>query len=223
MKYVRIAATLDPDQIPPAYAVASESGPVTELRVVDWNMAAEDVSTLLYEIDGDADEFGEAARDTPGIDSVVLSNVDVDPAYALVEARPNAIEFFETTITAVSRAGMIVQRPLVYRDGRSRGHVVGEPAPLQAMLDEVSDDIDFEVTEIGRFPSPADDRSTRLTDRQREVVETALAMGYYEQPRKATQQGIAAELECGLSTVTEHLQKAEDKLVRAGIRDETRR
>lgn len=220
IKYLRATATPAPELIPQAYSVVSESGPVTELRVLDWNLAADDTSTLLYAIDGDATEFREAARDTVGIESVRLSDADSATSYALLEARPTAIPFFETVVTAVARAGMILRRPLVYRDNCSYGHVVGKSSPLQAMFDEISTDIEVHVTTIGQFPCTAEDRSIRLTNRQREVIETALAMGYYEQPRKITHQEIATELECGLSTATEHLQKAEDKLIRSAINDE---
>lgn len=150
----------------------------------------------------------------------MLSNADSAISYALLEARSSAIPFFKTMVTAVARAGMILRRPLVYRSNRSHGHVVGKPAPVQAMFDEVSGGIDVQITTIGQFPCAAEDRSRQLTNRQREVIETAVAMGYYEQPRQITHQDIADELRCGLSTVTEHLQKAEDKLVRSAINDE---
>jgi predicted DNA binding protein len=220
MKHLQVIATLDPDLIPHVYAVVSESGPVTELRALDWNLVPDDTSTLLYAIDGDAIEFQRAARDTAGIDSITLSNADDTISYALLEARPSTIQFFKTVVTVVARAGMILRRPIVYRNSRSHGHVVGKPAPLQAMFDEVPDGIDVQITTIGQFPCAAEDPSTQLTNRQREVIETAVAMGYYEQPRQITHQDIADELRCGLSTVTEHLQKAEDKLVRSTINDE---
>jgi predicted DNA binding protein len=220
IKYLRVTAMLAPELIPQAYSVVSESGPVTELRVLDWNLAADDASTLLYAIDGAAMEFREAARDTAGIESVTLSDADSATSYALLEARPTAIPFFEAVVTAVARAGMILRRPLVYRNHCSYGHVVGKSSPLQAMFDGISADIDFQITTIGQFPCTAEDRSSRLTNRQREVIETALAMGYYEHPRKITHQDIAAELGCGLSTVTEHLQKSEDKLIHSAINNE---
>ena len=52
-----------------------------------------------------------------------------------------------------------------------------------------------------------------LTERQREVVETAYAMGYFEVPRAASTEEIAAELDLDASTVSEHLQRAEHNLL----------
>lgn len=48
-----------------------------------------------------------------------------------------------------------------------------------------------------------------LTDRQREVLQTAFEMGYYEVPREVSTEEIARELELDPSTVAEHLQRAE--------------
>ncbi|WP_247731244.1 helix-turn-helix domain-containing protein [Halovivax limisalsi] len=222
MKYLRVTATPDPELVPRAYEIVSERGPVTELRVLDWNLAASGAGTVLYAVEGSATDFRAAALETEGVDGVALTDEDADPSYALLEARSAAMPFFETMVAAVARAGMIVRRPLVYRDGASHGHVVGKSGPLQEMLTELSPDVDFDVTAVGEFPCPAEDRSTRLTDRQREVVQVALAMGYYERPRRITHEEIAAELDCGVSTVTEHLQKAEDKLIRSAIGDEIR-
>lgn len=52
-----------------------------------------------------------------------------------------------------------------------------------------------------------------LTDRQREVIQTAYDLGYFEVPREATTEDVAAELDVDPSTVTEHLQRAERNLI----------
>jgi DNA-binding CsgD family transcriptional regulator len=53
----------------------------------------------------------------------------------------------------------------------------------------------------------------RLTDRQREVIQTAFDMGYYEVPRNVSTEDISAELDLDSSTVAEHLQRAERNLL----------
>lgn len=52
-----------------------------------------------------------------------------------------------------------------------------------------------------------------LTDRQREIVQTAYSMGYYEVPREASTDEIAQEVDLDPSTVAEHLQRAERNLL----------
>jgi predicted DNA binding protein len=55
----------------------------------------------------------------------------------------------------------------------------------------------------------------RLTDRQREVIETAYRLGYFEYPRETNASGVAAELGIEPSTLAEHLAAAQSKLLAA--------
>ena len=55
----------------------------------------------------------------------------------------------------------------------------------------------------------------RLTDRQRQVVETAHEMGYFEYPKGANATDVAEELGVARSTFTEHLAAAQTKLMDA--------
>jgi DNA-binding transcriptional ArsR family regulator len=52
-----------------------------------------------------------------------------------------------------------------------------------------------------------------LTERQREVLETALEMGYFDRPREANATEVAAALDITPSTFTEHLSAAQRKLL----------
>jgi DNA-binding CsgD family transcriptional regulator len=58
------------------------------------------------------------------------------------------------------------------------------------------------------------DRS-RLTERQREVLETAHAMGYFEHPKGANAGEVADALGISTSTLSEHLAAAQSKLLDA--------
>jgi len=52
-----------------------------------------------------------------------------------------------------------------------------------------------------------------LTERQKEVVQVAYDMGFYDVPREVSTEEIAAELDLDASTVAEHLQRAERNLL----------
>ncbi len=65
---------------------------------------------------------------------------------------------------------------------------------------------------IGGYDGP-DRLLDELTARQREVIETAWEMGYYEVPKEVSADDIAAEMGLDPSTVTEHLQRAERNLL----------
>ena len=77
---------------------------------------------------------------------------------------------------------------------------------------------DVVLRRLGDYSGPTNVLDS-LTDRQREVLETAREVGYYEVPRRATVDTIADCLDIGASTVCEHLQRAERHLVEAALSD----
>jgi len=52
-----------------------------------------------------------------------------------------------------------------------------------------------------------------LTDRQREVLDVAVDLGYYSVPREATAEHVAAAVGCAPSTASEHLRKIESRVL----------
>jgi predicted DNA binding protein len=69
---------------------------------------------------------------------------------------------------------------------------------------------------------PYKSSETLLSDRQTEVVTLALAEGYYEWPRAADAETLAAELDIAHSTFLEHLRKAEAQLLASALEGEQR-
>jgi len=62
-------------------------------------------------------------------------------------------------------------------------------------------------------PEPVVFDAGQLTDRQREVLETAHEMGYFEHPKQANAGEVADALDISPSTFSEHLAAAQQKLV----------
>lgn len=217
MKHVRIRARPDPERSPPFLAYLLDSPAVAEAHAIDWNRGSSTNSTHLYGIDGDADRFGALARETEGVESVTLSGTDDPVSYAHLELRDDDVPVFGGAAAAIDRAGLVVRRPLVYRDGEIHGHIIGSPDVLQTTLDRSPEAVDIQVDAIREFPNARVDPTTSLSERQREAVETALELGYYDTPRAATHEDIAEELGIAPNTVSEHLQKGEAALVRAGM------
>jgi len=58
----------------------------------------------------------------------------------------------------------------------------------------------------------------KLTEKQRNAVEFAIANGYYEYPRKIDVQDLAKKKKLSFSTFQEHLRKAENKLIPFSIK-----
>ncbi len=54
-----------------------------------------------------------------------------------------------------------------------------------------------------------------MTERQREALEAALSVGYYEVPREADHEAVADAIDCAPSTAAEHLRRGEANALRA--------
>jgi predicted DNA binding protein len=217
MKRIRITVRPDLDQSPQFLAYLLDSPDVAEARAVDWNRGATATSTHLYAIDGDGETFVDLAADTPGVESVTHTATDGSVSYAILELRDEDVPIFGGSAEAIDRAGLVVRRPLVYRDGQITGHIVGDPDILQATIDRTPAAVSVQIDEIRQFPGPRAEPTSALSERQREALETALELGYYDTPRDATHEDIADELGCAPNTASQHLQKGEAKLVRTGL------
>jgi predicted DNA binding protein len=217
MKHIRITVRPELDHAPPFLEYLLAAPGVREAHAVDWNRGATATSTHLYAVDGEVRPLTERGAETDGVESVRLSATDESVSYAQIELRDADVPIFGGAAEAVDREGLIIRRPMVYRDERIHGHVVGDADVLQATLDDLPETVGIQIDEIGQFPSARANPANTLSERQREALEVALELGYYETPRQTTHEEIAAELGCAPNTATEHLQKGEAKLVQSGL------
>ncbi|MDX1744686.1 MAG: helix-turn-helix domain-containing protein [Halobacteriales archaeon] len=91
--------------------------------------------------------------------------------------------------------------------------LVGPHDAISGQIDEYEKaGVSPTLQRIGGYRGP-DYPLDELTARQREVIETAWEMGYYEVPKQVSAADIAAEMDLDSSTVNEHLQRAERNLL----------
>ncbi|WP_436907312.1 helix-turn-helix domain-containing protein [Halosimplex marinum] len=217
MKRLRVTAAVDGESAPAFYGMLADSPRVAETHLLEWNTTSEGVETVLFGIRGDPGQFAAAAPQTDGIGSVTLSPASGEWTYALVDTRPLSTSLFAAIHRARARPGLVVRKPIVYRDGEMHFRVVGESDALQAALAEGPEAMDVRVESVGTFRGALDHPGTRLSERQREALAAAHDLGYYERPRGATHEDVAAALDCAPSTASRHLQAAEAKLVDAAL------
>jgi len=215
VKHLQVTVHVDDEEAPEFFEVLADSPAIAEARLVDWSMTADDQSTLLYTVDGDPTAVAERATDTAGIESVELSETTAGQTYVLVVMRPLETPLFAAIHRASTEAGLVVRKPIVYRDSTMTARVVGDAGALQRALDAAPGGVDVQIDEIGRLRGRGEEPVATLSDRQREAVATALELGYYDQPRGATHEDVAAELGCAPPTASDHLQKAEAAIVHA--------
>lgn len=102
--------------------------------------------------------------------------------------------------------------------GRQREYnvLVFQRADLKEILEDLEE---FGTVTLGRLEEFRANSDSLLTTRQREVASEALDRGYYDWPRKITNEELAEELEISRATLHEHLRKAEQALLSSALMD----
>lgn len=110
------------------------------------------------------------------------------------------------------RHAVVLDYPLTYVGPENRGlrvSEIGREEELRAVIAETRDAIDVEIEGLGSYDPTAGGAFGSLTDRQREVLHTAVEAGYYEVPRRVTYEEIADQLGCSAGAVGQHLRRIE--------------
>ena len=214
-----VAVTVSPplDLAPDVFGIIADSPGLVEARLQEWNPADDESITAFYVCEGDPDAVVPGLEASHLIRAVSVTTFDPDRFGLLVRLDRGDDPLVEGVFAAVTSAGLIVRKPVVYRDGAVRARLIGDDETLAAAIDRVPDVVDVTVESITSLAADPAAGVWGLTPRQREALRAALAMGYYERPRRATHADVADAMGCASSTASEHLEKAEAQLVRAAM------
>ncbi|MFT4923252.1 MAG: putative DNA binding protein [Haloarculaceae archaeon] len=215
MKHVRVRITADGQagRIHPMYGVMTEAPFIERATAEQWNYTGDALGILHYVV-GDADALERAMQRIPEVVGYDIERIDERSCYVYV--RDATTDSLQEMFGPISSGGLIVVPPIEYgSDGTVVFSMFGPDDEVQDAIEDVSVPVDVTIEAVGGLAGTTTAISSRLTDRQREVVETAVEMGYYDVPRSASQEAIATELDCAPSTVAEHLRKCEARTLRA--------
>lgn len=209
---MRITARGAESDVHPMYGVLTGSSFVERATALQWNYTG-DALGILHHVVGDAEALEAAMREIPEVVGYDVARVDARSFYVYV--RDTTTGPLRELFAPVASGGLLVVPPVRYEpDGTVVFSMFGPDAELQAAVTSVPPPVEVNVEAVGGLADTTAALEARLTDRQREVVETAVAVGYYDVPRTASQADVAAELDRAPSTVAEHLRKAESRLMR---------
>ncbi|KAA9396526.1 hypothetical protein Har1130_17880 [Haloarcula sp. CBA1130] len=180
-----------------------------------------DCAAYVTMLDCEPDAVAAHARDAPGIErSEVLCAGDERCAVRLT--------LDDAVVTTLARYGAAVQSQTV-TEGSGRLVVdIALSNDVRSIVEAVQStypDLDL-VAQHEREPDAAAETKLRtafgesLTDRQLEAAQTAYFAGFFEWPRDASGEEVAATMGINQSTFTQHLRAAERKLF-AGLFDRT--
>jgi predicted DNA binding protein len=186
--------------------------PSIERKAIHHVELLTDNTVLLFaEGSGDKERYKEIMGNSPHVTDYLVSGGN----------RWMAVSQFTPTDTArraleLQRdSDIVIDMPIRFTtDGAFRTTYIGDDKSFQELFQNVGkeESVAFEVVETGDYDPNGSLFTRLLTTRQREVLRTAVEMGYYKVPREATLEDIAEAVGIVPTTASEHLRKVEERV-----------
>jgi DNA-binding CsgD family transcriptional regulator len=214
MRYFDLTLTPEDGAIHPVdRAIATHTG-VGREAIMHFDALGDGSAILLYRLAGDAPALVDAIADHSGLYAHDLMDLEDDEFHLYLHVAPG--EPTRSLLELAETYALIIETPIEFVHGNSVGMtVIGDHEMLRAATDEMPESLTIAVDQVGTYAPDRRDMLSTLTDRQLEVFRTAVELGYYEIPRRATHEEIADQLGCAPSTVDEHLRKAESRVLQS--------
>lgn len=204
-----------PGTVHPVFDMLTRSEHVELVNGLHWNFS-EDVLGILHFVEGNLERYVAELESIPSVLDYDIARASSDHFYVYHRCVVDggAQELFET----FTRDTLLMVPPIEFSaDGSATFSLFGDDAEVQTALDDVPEAIRIDVHEVSGIAETPEVTGATLTARQREAVEAALRLGYYDIPREASYEDVAETMGCAPSTAAEHLRKAEGKLVQAAF------
>ncbi|AQL41949.1 hypothetical protein BV210_04115 [Halorientalis sp. IM1011] len=213
MRYVEGLLTPERGWIHPIERRIQQAPGIKNERILQMELLDDGTVTTMYELSGDREVIEFAAEYVPELITYQVSPMqDRIITYAHLESNEMLTGLLELPHTYQ----IVPDFPIEFAsNGGIKLTIVGDEDQIREAMDAVPDGISVELQKLGDYAPENERLLSRLTDRQREVAEIAVDMGYYDTPRQVTYDDIAEEVEVAPGTVGEILRKVESRLLNA--------
>lgn len=118
----------------------------------------------------------------------------------------------QSMMDSLTQATVVVVPPIEFRSDRTmRMTVVGHPEDLKAISESIPEGIAIDILQVGDGVVTVE---APITERQRDALQAAWDVGYFEVPRRNGIETVAEELDCAVSTASELLRRGETYAIR---------
>lgn len=181
-------------------------------EVEQFNILEDGTAVVLCQVSGDLDRARELFGDHPDVLSSTITGEGDGAGLSYMHVRPP--ETITNLIELPREHEVVFDFPIEgIRADEIRVTMIGESDDtLQQAMADIPEEIDVMVERVRPYPSSPEKVSGMLTERQREILDIAVDLGYYQVPREATHADIAERAELDPGTVSEHMQKIESRV-----------
>lgn len=207
MKRIQFSVVYPDRFVHPLHQKITAGTSVTRAELLMWS-PTDDATTLLW-CDGDRDATEAAIEE---IDSLLVSNFVEGPDGTYAFLQQERYEFSPAILDTIEGSKVLFLPPVAFLEtGAIQFEAVGEATALSAFHDALSEIGEVTIERVEEFERTQS--ASGLTDRQREALDAAASVGYYDVPRNGTITDVASVLDCAPSTAGELVRKAEAAVV----------
>lgn len=209
MRYVTVIVRPDPETLHPVEHRLAEDPSIARKAIHSIKELDDGTIVLLAEVAGDLDRYREIMDSARSVHEFAVSGEEAGYCFSRVDPTPLTRELMSSDRTS----DFVMRMPIEYTaDGGQRVTLVGREEDFSGRALETPAAVEIELESTGPYHPEAGGAFADLTDRQREVLGTAVRLGYYENPRQATLDDLASELGVRAGTVGKHLRNVESKV-----------
>ncbi|MFB6143128.1 MAG: helix-turn-helix domain-containing protein [Halorientalis sp.] len=211
MRHVELVLRPGAGGFHPAEGKIIESPDVQRIAIHHFNQLDDGTVVFLYQVRGDIERAREVLDGETDVLAHSISRSGND-LHAYIHFQPNDI--VDGLLSLPQEHSVIVDTPIeCLPDGGIRVNGMAQESTVTEALGTLPEGLEVELEAIGEYDP--DDRQlfSMLTERQQDILLTAMDMGYYDVPRQATYEDIGDELGIAPVTVGEHLRKIESRVL----------
>ncbi|WP_254840070.1 helix-turn-helix domain-containing protein [Natronomonas marina] len=210
MRYATVVISPNGGGLQPTDESLTADPTVTRDAIHQINLLSDDTCVTLYSVRGNLDRAAAILDDQS---DVIAHDVSGDrEGLAYIHFRPT--ETVARLLSIVGDNEIVLKTPIdCLDDGGVRVTLVGDDETIQRVVDSIPDSLRLSLEGIGDYHPDSEQLFSVLTERQQEILEAAVELGYYEEPRQATHEEIARTVDVSAGTVGEHLRKVEGKVL----------
>jgi hypothetical protein len=212
MRYFQIRLTPEDGGFHRLDRLTASMPDVERQSILHLDLLNDGTGVALFLMHGNSESLVEMYEGEELVRSYDVFDSDEEGFFAHVHFDPDSPA--DELLRIIDRHKLMIDTPLAFGDDGSLRVTAAGPQELvrQAAVD-IPESVDFHLELIGEYEPQREGLVTMLTDRQRDVLRTAIEMGYYAIPREATHEDLAAQLDCSAGTVGEHLRKIEARVL----------
>jgi predicted DNA binding protein len=174
-------------------------------------LLADDTVLLLAEASGSQDRYKQIMAESPHVIDYLTAGDD----RWIAVSQFDPTEEVRRALELQRESFLVIDPPIRFTDeAHLKIPYLGTEDTFRKLFDYVDeiDSMTVDILNMGEYDADESSFSRLITARQEDILETAVELGYYREPRQASLEDIGETVGISPGTVGEHLRKVEERV-----------